>query len=281
MRVAAVAWEIRSLRSEAEFYDRIAEIMNTASECDAEMVVCPELFLMELLFLHPNREEADVPKILARYAHRFQATCCSLARVTKTAIIAGSHIAEDMTNVSLAAWPDGRHSIHPKNVLTRWEADEWGLQPGAGLPECPDPRIGITICYDSEFPEAGRILADRGVLVQVVPSFTETRRGYQRVRWSCQARAIENQTFVIHTSLLGSLGREPVPTTYGTSAVLTPSVEPFHHSCVLAESPLNEAGLVFADLDFEALLACRENGDVRNFHDRHAGRWVATEVPMP
>src|SRR3569832_94081 len=125
----------------------------------------------------------------------------------------------------------------------------WQRVPGQNLIRMHDSRLGVTICYDSEFPESGRALAEEGVLVQCVPAFTETQRGFQRVRWSCRARAIENQNFVVHASLVGSLGREPAPSTYGSSAILTPSIEPFPIEAVLAETELGEEGVIVADLD--------------------------------
>jgi predicted amidohydrolase len=98
--------------------------------------------------------------------------------------------------------------------------------------------------------------------------------GFHRVRESCRARAIENQVFVVHASLVGSLGREPVPSTAGSSAILAPCVEPFPADGVLAETRLNAEEIAVAELDFEALVASRESGDVRNWHDRSRGDWT-------
>ena len=51
----------------------------------------------------------------------------------------------------------------------------------------------MLICYDSEFPELARHLADQGAMILFVPFCTDTSNGYYRVRHCAQARAIELQ----------------------------------------------------------------------------------------
>ena len=72
---------------------------------------------------------------------------------------------------------------------------------------------------------------------------------------------------------VGSLGREPVPSTFGSAAIISPSHSPFPEGSVLAETRLNEEGLAVAELDFDALRESRESGDVRNWHDRSPVTW--------
>ena len=49
------------------------------------------------------------------------------------------------------------------------------------------------ICYDVEFPELGRILAEEEIQILFIPFWTDTKNGYLRVRICAQARAIENE----------------------------------------------------------------------------------------
>jgi predicted amidohydrolase len=177
-------------------------------------------------------------------------------------------------NTAIVLNPDGSVTTDvPKVVLTQYETNEWRLIPGQGLRSLPDERVGVTVCYDSEFPESGRSLAESGVCVQCVPAFTETEHGFHRVRASCRARAVENQIFVVHASLFGSLGREPVPNAVGSAAVMAPCSSPFPSNGVLAETPVNAEGVAYAELDFDALALARTAGDVRNWEDRSKGDW--------
>lgn len=273
MLVAAVSWKLRDIRHADGFYSHLGELVSQAAGQGAELVVLPELVVLELLGLRPELPGPDVPLFLADFADAYEREIAQLADRYQLALCAGSHFRKEreVLNVSLTIFPGGVKHFQPKVKLTTYEREIWRLGRGARL-EPPSPPVGVTICYDCEFPESGRKLAENGALIQCVPAFTETRRGLQRVRWSCHARAVENQVFVVHSSLVGSLGREPVPETFGSSAILTPSLEPFPESAVLAETALGEEGIAVADLDLQMLLEAREQGDVRNWNDR-APEW--------
>jgi predicted amidohydrolase len=277
IRVAAVAWKLRDVRSDSEFFGHFYDLVNEAHAKGAEVVVLPELQVLELLNIEKDLAEHKAARYLAQYADAIEEWLRRISCSSGMTLIGGSYFKETpdgLVNVCAVADPARGLALGTKNNLTTYERQMWGLHPGHGLAKPHDARLGVTICYDSEFPESGRALAEEGVLVQCVPAFTETQRGFQRVRWSCKARAIENQNFVVHASLLGSLGREPAPSTYGSSAILTPSIEPFPVKSVLGETKLGEEGVVVADLDLDMLEKARESGDVRNWNDRHSGDWL-------
>jgi predicted amidohydrolase len=203
------------------------------------------------------------------------------SRKFNIAIVGGSHFESNsgmVLNVSPVFLPNGTVHRAEKCRLTAFERDDWGLSPGSKLMFVESLRLGVAICYDSEFPEAVRALAEAGARVIAIPAFTETQQGFQRVRWCAHARAIENQVFVIHSSLVGTLGKEPIPSAYGSSAILCPSHAPFPASSVLAQTELNRHGMAIADLDFDALEVCRNEGDVRNWHDRKPLDWKVEVV---
>jgi predicted amidohydrolase len=274
--VATVSWELRRVRSDSEFFAHFYDLVNEAHDKRAQVVVFPELQVLELLHIEPDLKERDVPRYLVQYAQAIEDWIARISDSSGMIIVGGSHFKETpegIINCCAVGHPALGVIIGPKNNLTAYEKEMWQLAPGDGLVRLYDSHLGVTICYDSEFPESGRALAEEGVLVQCVPAFTETQYGYQRVRWSCRARAIENQNFVVHSSLVGSLGREPVPSTYGSSAILCPSLPLFPVSGVLAETPMNEEGVAVAELDLELLDEARETGDVRNWNDRHRSEW--------
>lgn len=276
IQAAAVAWKIRSIKSDSEFFAHYYDLIDEAHEAGAQLVVFPELNVLELLQLEPDLAEHKAARYLVQFANAVEEWLTRISSSSGMTIVGGSYfkeVGEDILNVTAIADPTRGLSIGAKNNLTAYERDMWRLEPGKGLAKSHDPRVGATICYDSEFPEAARALAEEGVMVQCVPAFTETRRGFQRVRWCCHARAVENQNFVIHSSLVGSLGREPVPQTYGTSAILCPSIEPFPENAILAETTLGEEGVVSAELDLNLLESVRERGEVRNWNDRYQGEW--------
>lgn len=281
LRVAAVAWKLRSISSDSEFFAHFYDLVSEAHALRADVVVFPEHHILELLGLEPDLAEQKVPRYLVQYAEAIEQWVRRISCSSEMTIVAGSHFRETpegIVNASAIGDPEQGLALGYKNNLTSYERDVWGLVPGKGLAKPHDPRLGLTICYDAEFPESGRALAEEGVLVQCVPAFTETQHGFQRVRWCCQARATENQNYVIHSSLVGSLGREPVPSTYGSSAILCPSHDNFPVEGHLGETELNEEGIVVADLSFERLDLARTQGDVRNWEDRHKGDWLPTRI---
>jgi|SRR5579862_6103689 len=277
IRVAAVAWKLRNVRSDSEFFGHFYDLVNAAHDQGADVVVLPELQVLELLNVEPDLPEHKAARYLAQYSEAMEEWLKRISCSSGMTLVGGSYFKETpegIVNACAVADPIRGLALGSKNNLTAYERETWNLQPGHGLAKPHDARLGVTICYDSEFPESGRALAEEGVLVQCVPAFTETQRGFQRVRWSCKARAIENQNFVVHASLLGSLGREPAPTTYGSSAILTPSIEPFPVEAVLAETQLGEEGVIVADLDLDMLESTRDAGEVRNWNDRYSGEWL-------
>ena len=283
IRVAAAAWKLRAIRSDGDFYGHFHDLVTLAHEEGADVVVIPENQTLELINLAPDVEERDVPAFLVQFAAELEAWVDRISRSSGLIIVGGSHLRLTPDGVkSVCAVGNGDQGLVlvEKNKLTSYEREVWRLAPGRGLAPLPDRRIGVTLGYDTQFPEAGRTLSERGVLVHAVPAYTKGLRSFQRVRWSAHARAIENQIFTVHAALVGDLGREPVATSYGTAAILTPSIEPFPATAVLGETDFGEEQVIVRTLDVDALAEARNRGVVRNWHDRAAAdwRWQSLEV---
>lgn len=275
MRVAVVNWAITPAESFSQFLDHIARLVAECATQDAELAVLPENIDLERFGYLKFDTSSDIPELLAEDFPKTLEYCRQLAQTYNINLIAGTHLRENQAGIVNTAIQivNNQVTLQDKNVLTQWELSEWCTVSGSGLVPAADPRIGTNICYDCEFPPAARTLAENGVTLLCVPAFNERKRGFQRVRWSCQARAIELQIYVAHAALVGTLNQEPVPRTYGSSAILCPSVDPFPESAILAETPLNEEAIAVADLDFDTLERSRNSDDVRNWHDRNQGDW--------
>ena len=276
IRVAAATWKLRPIRSDGDFFGHFHDLVTLAHEEGADVVVIPENQTLELINLAPDLEERDVPAFLVQFAVELEAWVDRISRSSGLIIVGGSHLRltpDGIKNVCAIGNGEQGLVIVEKNKLTTYEREVWRLTSGRGLPALPDRRLGVTLGYDAEFPESGRTLTERGVLVHVIPAFTRDMRGFQRVRWSAQTRAIENQIFTVHASLVGNLGREPVPSSYGSTAILTPSIEPFPQNALLGETEYGEEEVIVRTLDLDALAEARNHGAVRNWHDRDAKAW--------
>lgn len=130
-------------------------------------------------------------------------------------------------------------------------------------------KIGILICYDVEFPEVSRMLADEGMNILFVPFLTDTQNGYSRVRHCAQARAIENECYV---AIAGSVGNLPkvhnMDIQYAQSMVFTPCDFSFPTNGVKAEATPNTEMILIADVDVDMLRELNQFGSVRNLKDR-------------
>jgi len=278
LRVASVAWELRRHKTDGKFFGHWHDLVSEAHDEGAEVVVFPELHVLELLPLADDRVlPHKAAEYLVQYGQDIEDWIGRISASSGMIIVGGSHFRyttdEKIENVCAVGVPGEGVVIQPKNNLTVYEKETWDIQPGKGLAALPK-GLGVNVCYDSEFPGAARALAEAGMRTLCVPSWTETQRGFQRVRWACLSRAVENGIFVIHSALVGDLGSEPVPMTYGSSMIAAPSVEPFPVEAILRETSPNEEGIVFAQLDYDMLEEARTNGEVRNWEDRDKGDWT-------
>lgn len=284
VRVATVQYEQRPIESLEAFLGRVEHFVRVAADYRADFVVFPEIFTMQLLCFEKRRlAGAEAIARLTEHTPRLVAELERLARAHGVNIIGGSHFtrteAGDVRNVAHVALRDGRVAMQEKIQPTPFEREFWGVTGGVKLDaiETDCGRIGVLICYDSEFPELARRLADQGARILFTPFCTDNRQGYLRVRYCCQARTIENQVYAVMSGNVGDLPNvEGFDVNYGRSCVLTPSDFAFARDGIAAETSENIEGIAVADLDMAALELARNAGTVRNLADRRLDLYGVT-----
>lgn len=278
VRVACVQYQVRRILSFQEFADQVEYFVDSAHDYRADFVVFPEFFSVQLLSQERLRNLPSMEGIsrLADLEAPFMELMTRLAREYGIHIIAGSHpMRRDgkIYNMSPVCFPDGQVMLQPKLHITPSELKYWGITGGDRLHviNTPKARIGILICYDSEFPEAARYLADAGAEIIFVPYCTDDRPAYQRVRLCSQARAIENQIYVVTTGIIGNLPSVPaMDIHYGKAGIFTPNDFEFARDGIQAEADSNVEMLLVSDLDINDLYRSRTSGSVRQRMDRRA-----------
>lgn len=293
VRVAAVQYFLRKVQSYRDFEDQVSGLVETASDYRCKMVVFPEYFTLQLLTLKNTRRPVpEQVRDLAREAPRFIETMGALAKEHGIYIVAGTTPVmaadgETMTNESFFFSPSGDHAVQGKMHMTRWEDEEWKVQPHDTLKifDTAFGKVAVLICYDVEFPELAREAARRGAYIIVTPSCTDDRNGFLRVRYCAHARCVENQLYVIHTGTVGSLPQIPaISLNYGQAAILTPCDYPFARDGILAEGVANQESMVIGDLDLGLVAESREKGSVLPLRDSLRSREVAERceiIPLP
>ncbi len=151
--------------------------------------------------------------------------------------------------------PSGASAIQQKIVMTRFEAEEWGIGPAPGLPSSTRPsassgsRSATTPNFRLSPGRSPRPAAE----ILLAPSCTETLAGYHRVKAGCAARALENQIFTIQSPTVGEAPwSAAADMNIGAAGVFAPPDSRFSANGVIELGTLNAPQWVFADLDLEA-----------------------------
>jgi predicted amidohydrolase/GNAT superfamily N-acetyltransferase len=276
IRVATVQFQQRRIGSFDEFVANVEYFVEVVTDYRCDFVVFPELFTLQLLAFEERKlGPQEAIAALSEYTPRFTAAMRKLAISYNVNIIGGSHPTRtedgDIQNIAYVFLRDGRvhaqEKIHPTPNERYWWNIKGGDSVAAIHTDCG--IIGVLICYDSEFPELSRRLADEGARILFVPFCTDNRQAYLRVRYCCQARAIENQCYVVMSGNVGNLPNvDNMDIQYAQSCILTPCDFPFARDGIAAEATENVETVTIADLDLTDLSWAKSQGTVRNLRDR-------------
>jgi predicted amidohydrolase len=275
VRVCAAQFLMRRISDPAEFEQTVEFFADAANAYHCHFLVLPELFTSQLLYTIPGERETDNPmELMAGYHSRYLELLGELARRYQLYIVGGStpvRRKRGLYNVAHLFTPTGRVYTQDKLHITPTERDDWNLLPGERLRlfDTPLGRIAIQVCYDIEFPEPSRLLALAGAEIVFVPFSTDERKGYNRVRYTARARAVENYMYVV---IAGNAGNLPsirnYLINYAQSAVFTPSDFAFPLDSLAGQADPNVQNIVVAELDLTTLEQQRELGSVRPFFER-------------
>lgn len=273
VRIAAVQYLLRSIDDWAGFENQVRFVMKAAGDYKPQFVMFPEIFTTQLLSFMDTSDLRKAVRDMDGFTERYVALFTELAAQWGVYIIGGSHptITDGkLMNTAYLFSPEGKVFTQDKIHLTRWEKEKWKGDPGHNLRvfDTAHGRIAILICYDIEFPELSRMVCEQGADIIFVPSCTDDRQGFWRVRYCCHARAIENQVYVAVTGTVGNLAVEGLGLHFGQAAVITPSDFPFARDGIAAEGVPNMEQIVIADVDLAKLVNNRVNGTTIPLYDK-------------
>jgi len=277
IRVAAAQYPIDEITSFTAFEEKLSRWVKQAVAHGAQLLVFPEYGGMELSRIAGRQISLDLHgsiEALQYHIGHYEAAYAELAKRYGIFILAGSapiRLTDGrFVNRAQLFSPNGRSGFQQKHIMTRFEGEEWGISPSAGLCvfDIGKAKIGIAICYDAEFPLIARSLAESGAEILIVPSCTESLAGYYRVRHACAARALENQIYVVQSPTVGEAPWSvAVNVNVGAAGFFAPPDHRFPGDGVLARGDLNQAQWVYATLDLDLLAEVRKDGDVLNARD--------------
>ncbi|WP_439552723.1 carbon-nitrogen hydrolase family protein [Falsiroseomonas sp.] len=286
LRLGLLGWEVGHPATVADFAARLDARLDQARG-QADLVLLPEYACVELgAGLAGNTAPDEATELRAMVAH----ADAILAAMRQAAIRSGFWLApgtlpvregDRVVNVAPLIAPDGRMAFQQKRMMTRFEDERWGVAQGATpqVFDTPWGRIGISVCYDVEFPKHVRAQVEQGAWLILAPSCTDSLHGFARIRIGAQARALENQCFV---AVAPTMGLAPwsaaLDENHGQCAVYGPPDRGFPADGVVAAGAPDQPGWMFATLDPALIDHVRAHGAVRNHRDFPRGPMPRPEV---
>ena len=272
--IAAAAYPLDWFDSFAEYEAKLTAWVADAASKGAQLLVFPEYAAMELASLGGKAVAGDLEAALgevARHKPAVDALHARLAAAHGVYILGGSgpvFVGNRPVNRATFYGPSGVIGHQDKQIMTRFEREEWDVVPGAdglSLFDTPLGRIGVVICYDSEFPLLSRALAEAGAEILLAPSCTETAAGFTRVRVGSMARALENQCVTVHAPLVGQAdwcaGCEE---NTGRAAIYGPPDIGWPADGIVAQGAPDAPGWVMAEVSRALIARTRADGGVLN-----------------
>ncbi|MFO7922483.1 MAG: bifunctional GNAT family N-acetyltransferase/carbon-nitrogen hydrolase family protein [Bacteroidales bacterium] len=274
VRLGLVQWQMRNLPSLDALIEQMEFFIDAVSDYQSDFILFPEFFNAPLMAKYNHLAESDAIRALANYSEPIRSKFVEFAISYNVNIICGSlpvYENDKLYNIAYLCRRDGSWDMQYKIHITPSELTSWGLTGGNDIRvfNTDSGKVGVLICYDVEFPELGRIMADQGLEILFVPFVTDTQNGYNRVRHCAQARAIENECYVAIAGGVGNLPRvNNMDIQYAQSAVFSPSDFAFPTSAVVSEATPNTEMTLIVDVNLDLLKELHVNGSVRNLKDR-------------
>ena len=274
VRLGLIQWQMRPYKGMDDLMQQAEYFIDAVAGYRSDFALFPEFFDAPLMAQNNHLSEPEAIRELARHTPEIVQRFSEFSISYNINIISGSMpevLDGDLYNVGYVCHRDGRIDRYEKLHVTPDELKVWGMKGGHHLrtfqTDCGN--IGVLICYDVEFPELSRILAESGMDILFVPFLTDTQNGYSRVRHCAQARAVENECYV---AIAGSVGNLPnvhnMDIQFAQSMVFTPCDFSFPTNGIKAEATPNTEMILIADVDLDLLRELNQFGSVRNMKDR-------------
>jgi predicted amidohydrolase len=274
IRLGLIQWQMRAYKDIDDLLQQAEYFIDAVSGYRSDFALFPEFFNAPLMAGNNHMSTPDAIRELAKHTDEIVQKFSEFSISYNINIITGSMpemIDGRLYNVGYLCRRDGSMERYEKLHVTPDEAKVWGMQGGTKLKafDTDCGKVGILICYDVEFPELSRLLADEGMDILFIPFLTDTQNGYSRVRNCAQARAIENECYV---AIAGSVGNLPnvqnMDIQFAQSMVFTPCDFSFPTNGIKAEATPNTEMILIADVDISLLRELNQFGAVRNLRDR-------------
>ena len=248
LKIGTIQFRIREIHSFKEFSKHVTKFVELAARQKIDLLVFPELFTLELLSIENVNETSEIPKVLVKYYENYLNLFSKLAEKFRLSILAGTTATKRNGKYFNTA-----HLFLPNQKIIKYDKIHLhyidkvlGFSHGSTpiVAELEFGKVGLAICYDIGFPELARILTLKGAFILLVPSAAPSKSAWEWLRYCCHARAIENQSIVVHSCLIGKFEEMKFE---GKSAIIAST--DYEKNGIIVESRYDEENLVAGEID--------------------------------
>lgn len=251
MKLTVAVGQLRPrLRAPQEAVDSVDQAAEQAREAGAELLVVPEAFLSGYAI------GAEAVQQLAEPADgQYVAAMAEVARRHSIGLVYGfAERSADATIFNSATFvsENGERLATYRKLHLFQSVDAEQFSPGAQRPPVVGWNgwnVGLAICYDIEFPETARMLAQDGADLICAP--TANMVGFEQVsHLLIPARAYESQLYIAYANYCGA---DEQFTYAGTSVIASPT------GALLAEGSPDQEQVLTTELPMDELQQARRN----------------------
>lgn len=276
LKIALAQYSLKKHNSFEAFKQNAEKWVKEAADNGARLLVFPEYGSIELVSLLSKETQKNLAlqlQEIQQFKDDFLKCYQELANKFYVHILAPSFpIKSGATYINRAfvIHPDLDHVFQDKQMMTRFEDEEWKVssprEKKLQIFEVDGVKVGVSICFDVEFPDFARELALAGVELLLAPSCTETRAGMNRVHVGARARALENQFYVAVSQTVGEVDySEAIDKNTGMAAIYSTCDKGFPDDGVISIGEVNAEKWIYGDICPKLVAKVRENGSVFNF----------------
>lgn len=254
INVAAVQFPVQGNTSQEAFFLKLESYIKQAKENGSRLVVFPELLTADVAIRREDVSEGQQMRSLAKdFFETYQNWLMQQANHYQMAILGGTTprvVGDKIVNSALLVFPNNKVFMQDKLFLTPDEK-AWEFSAGDTLNifQTPLGKVAVLICFDCEMPQLSQLLAQERPEIILVPSWTGSQFGFQRVNWTAHARAIEHFAYVIKTSTVA--GEGSLDPHFGQAAIITPQDVGFDANVVVGSK--DQPDIIYRELDLQQL----------------------------
>ena len=277
IKIASAQYHLKKHENILGYMQSVRHWIEGASQEKADLLLFPEYGSIELVSLMNKSIQKNLKLQLNEMQNYFEIFIDlyqNLSSEFEIVIVAPSFplkLRNDIfVNRSFIFKPNGNLEYQDKQMMTRFEDESWKV---SSPQKCEltvfkvhNVKIGISICFDIEFPDFARALCQKGAEIILAPSCTETIKGMNRVHVGARSRALENQCLVVVSQTVGTVDySEAIDFNNGLAAFYAPPDLHFPEDGILAKGEKNTSQWLYYTYEKADYINVRTNGAVLNF----------------